>query len=159
MICAFRVLTFPWFASICFSVPHDIAGFCGCPIVGLACAPIVETRFSNLPCLYSIFHLEYPLVLSRFLLLATINMTRTNVRPAQSYVKLGSLMITDDGSVPEMRIWSILLIQSDFKWCIHLSRNLLLYFTFLIGNIYVQFEAMVYQQIVGIQMRKTVHHL
>ena len=33
----------------------------------------------------------------------------------------------DDGSVPEMRIWSILLIKSDLKWCIHLSRSLFSY--------------------------------
>ena len=31
------------------------------------------------------------------------------------------------GTVPEMRIWSILLIHSDLKWCIHLSRSLFLY--------------------------------
>ena len=37
------------------------------------------------------------------------------------------LMITDEGSVSKMRIWSILLIKSDFKWCIHLSRSLFLY--------------------------------
>ena len=37
------------------------------------------------------------------------------------------LRITDEGSVPKMRIWSILLIQSDSKWCIHLSRSLFLY--------------------------------
>ena len=30
------------------------------------------------------------------------------------------LRITGEGSVPEMRIWSILLIKSDLKWCIHL---------------------------------------
>ena len=36
------------------------------PFLGLACTPIAGTRFSNLPCLYSTFHLEYPLVLSRF---------------------------------------------------------------------------------------------
>ena len=36
------------------------------PILGLANAPIVETKLPNLPCLYSTFHLEYPLVLSRF---------------------------------------------------------------------------------------------
>ena len=36
------------------------------PILGLANAPIVETNSSNLPCLYSTFYLEYPLVLSRF---------------------------------------------------------------------------------------------
>ena len=35
--------------------------------------------------------------------------------------------ITDEGSVPEISIWSILLINSDLKWCIHLSRSLLLY--------------------------------
>ena len=37
------------------------------------------------------------------------------------------LRITDEGSVPEMRIWSILLIQSDLKWCLHLSKSLFLY--------------------------------
>ena len=31
------------------------------------------------------------------------------------------LRITDEGSIPEMRIWSILLIKSDLKWCIHLK--------------------------------------
>ena len=35
------------------------------------------------------------------------------------------LRITDEGSVSEMRIWSILLIKPDLKWCIHLSRSLL----------------------------------
>ena len=38
------------------------------------------------------------------------------------------LRVTDEGSVPEMRIWSILLIKSDLEWCIHLSRSLFLYF-------------------------------
>ena len=37
------------------------------------------------------------------------------------------LRISDKGSLPEMRIWSILLIKSDLKWCIHLSRGLFLY--------------------------------
>ena len=32
------------------------------------------------------------------------------------------------GSVPEMRIWSNLLIESDLKWCIHLSRSLFFIF-------------------------------
>ena len=40
------------------------------------------------------------------------------------------LRITDKGSVPEMRIWSILLIESDLKWCIHLSRSLFSYSSF-----------------------------
>ena len=34
---------------------------------------------------------------------------------------LVKLRITDEGSVPEMRIWFILLIQSNSKWCIHLK--------------------------------------
>ena len=33
------------------------------------------------------------------------------------------LRITDEGSVPKIRIWSILLIKSDLKWCIHISRR------------------------------------
>ena len=37
------------------------------------------------------------------------------------------LRITDEGSVPEMRIWSKLLIKSVLKWCIHLRRSLFLY--------------------------------
>ena len=43
------------------------------------------------------------------------------------------LRITDEGSVPEMRIWSILLIKSVLKWCIHLSRRLFLYFNYLVS--------------------------
>ena len=43
------------------------------PIVGLACAPIVEAKFLELAMsLHSTFHLEYPLVLSRFCLNADI---------------------------------------------------------------------------------------
>ena len=40
---------------------------------------------------------------------------------------------TEMSSLPEMRIWSILLIQSDLKWCIHLSRSLFLYFNYLVS--------------------------
>ena len=43
------------------------------------------------------------------------------------------LRITDECSVPEMCISSILLITSDFKWCIHLSRSLFLYFNYLVS--------------------------
>ena len=35
-----------------------------------------------------------------------------------------SVRITDEGALPEMCIWSTLLIKSDLKWCIHLSRSL-----------------------------------
>ena len=44
------------------------------------------------------------------------------------------LRITDEGSVPEMRIWSILLIKSDLKWCTHLSRSLYLYFYWILQS-------------------------
>ena len=43
------------------------------------------------------------------------------------------LRITDEGSVPEMRIWSIWLIKSDLKWCIHLSRSLFVYFNYVVS--------------------------
>ena len=45
------------------------------------------------------------------------------------------LRITDEGSVPEMRIWSIVLIQSDLKWCIHLSRSLFLYLFYIFAGL------------------------
>ena len=47
-------------------------------------------------------------------------------------------LLTDEGKVPEMRIWSILLIKSDLKWCIRLSRSLFL------NNIYVITELLLY---------------
>ena len=40
------------------------------------------------------------------------------------------LSITAEGSVHKMRIWSILLIQSDLKWCIRLRRSLFLYWIY-----------------------------
>ena len=43
------------------------------------------------------------------------------------------LRITNEGSIPEMRIWSKLLIKSALKWCIHLSRSLYLYFNYLVS--------------------------
>ena len=39
------------------------------------------------------------------------------------------LRITDECSESEMRIWSILLIESDLEWCIHLSKSLFSYLT------------------------------
>ena len=41
--------------------------------------------------------------------------------------------ITDEGSVAEMCTWSILLIESELKWCIHLSTSLFLYFNYLVS--------------------------
>ena len=35
--------------------------------------------------------------------------------------------------MPEMRIWSILLIISELKWCIHLSEIIFLYFNYLVS--------------------------
>ena len=43
------------------------------------------------------------------------------------------IRVTDEGSVPEMRIWPILLIKSDLKWCIHLSRSLFSYLIYLVS--------------------------
>ena len=43
------------------------------------------------------------------------------------------IKITDEGSVPKMRIWAILSIKSDLRWCIHLSRSLFLYFNYLVS--------------------------
>ena len=43
------------------------------------------------------------------------------------------LRITDEGSIPEMRIWTITLIKSDLKWCIHLSRRLFINFNYLVS--------------------------
>ena len=42
------------------------------------------------------------------------------------------LRITDEGSLPGMRIWSILLIESELKWCINLKRGLCI---FLVINV------------------------
>ena len=42
-------------------------------------------------------------------------------------------------SLHEMRIWSILLIKSDFKWCIHLRRSIFLYFSLSIFCLYPAF--------------------
>ena len=41
------------------------------------------------------------------------------------------LRITDEDSIPEMHIWSILLTKSDLKGSIHLSRSLFLYFNYM----------------------------
>ena len=37
------------------------------------------------------------------------------------------------GPLPEMRIWSIFVIKSDLKCCIHLSKSLFLYFNYLLS--------------------------
>ena len=74
------------------------------PFWDLLVLQLLRPDSSNLPCLYSTFHLEYLLVLTRFCFVW--------------------LRITDEGSVPDMRIWSIFVIKSDFKWYIHLGRSL-----------------------------------
>ena len=50
--------------------------------------------------------------------------------------------ITDESSVPEMRIWSILWIKSVLIWCIHLSRSLFFIFKFLLRNGCIKFKTM-----------------
>ena len=55
---------------------------------------------------------------------------------AASCSALAAFILTpEDNSVPEMRIWSILLIKFDFKWCIHLSRSLF-YISQYISDVY-----------------------
>ena len=44
--------------------------------------------------------------------------------------------IIDEGSLPEMRIWSILLIKSDLKWCIHLIEFSFHSYTTITSTIY-----------------------
>ena len=46
-----------------------------------------------------------------------------------------SLRITAEGVVPEMRVWSILLIKSGLKRCIELIRSLFLYKTDQISSL------------------------
>ena len=47
------------------------------------------------------------------------------------------LRITDEGSVPEMRIWSILLIKSDIKWCVHFIRSIFIYLFLQLYKLYI----------------------
>ena len=108
------------------------------PFWDLLMLQLLRPNSSNLPCLYSTFHLEYPLVLSRFcfktpspLALASFGTFWALFFNLFDYFLW--LRITDEGSIPEMRIWSILLIKSDLKWCIHLSRSLYLYFNYLVS--------------------------
>ena len=46
--------------------------------------------------------------------------------------------ITYEGSVPKMRIWSILLIISDSKWCIHFSTQQKVQHTFTVRKTYIK---------------------
>ena len=43
------------------------------------------------------------------------------------------LRITEEGSVSEMRIWSVSLVKSDLKWCILLSRSLFFNINYLVS--------------------------
>ena len=58
-------------------------------------------------------------------------MSNVDKRKPNNIYKLEDINIEylyNEDSVPEMRIWSILLlIKSDLKWCIHLSRSLFSY--------------------------------
>ena len=72
--------------------------------LGLAYVLLVETNpFPNLSLFYRTMLFEYPSVLSRFCFLLPRNYN------------------VFSGLVPEMRMWSILIIKSDLKWCIHLT--------------------------------------
>ena len=118
-----------------------------CPTLGLACVlmskPISpglvlspDLWVSNTPRYFSFaFYLDVNIIWNCYsvgslhhpfwLCLVFRHFWYINFQPFVNYFVW--LRITDEGSVPEMRIWSILLIKSDLKWCIHLSRSLLLY--------------------------------
>ena len=49
------------------------------PFWDLLMLQLLRPNSSNLPCLYSTFHLEYPLVLSRFYLIPRLNFTELRV--------------------------------------------------------------------------------
>ena len=50
------------------------------------------------------------------------------------------LRITDEGLIYEMRIWSILLMKPDLKWCMHLSISPYLYIVYY-GKLYFKTES------------------
>ena len=62
------------------------------------------------------------------------------------------LRITDEGSLPKMRIWSILLIKSDLKWCIYLSRSLCIFLNVIKPHIH-----MGHKQLWWIWIRRNYH--
>ena len=67
-----------------------------------------------------LFH--YPFRLQLDLALLTHHFSTFN-----NYIVWLSLRITDEGSVHEKGMWSILFIKSDLKFCIHISRSIFLY--------------------------------
>ena len=70
-----------------------------------------------------------------------------NVQPFVNYFVW--LRIIDEGSIPDMRIWPILLIKSDLKWCIDLSRSLFLYFDAFLTS-FLDFVILVYFNAISI---------
>ena len=51
------------------------------------------------------------------------------------------------GPLPEMRIWTILLITSDLKWCIHLSISLFLYLSISVkSHLQVHWRCIIHKQ-------------
>ena len=91
------------------------------PFTTCICSTCWDNPFPNLSLFYRTTVFEYPSVLSRF----SLGTFGTSLSNFWNYIVC--LRITDEGSIPEMRIWSILLIESNLKWCIHLSRSLFLY--------------------------------
>ena len=63
----------------------------------------------------------------------------TTIKPESGHVEITFqhlnycilLRIAYEGSVPQMRVWSTLIIKSDLKWCIHLRRCLFFIFHLL----------------------------
>ena len=78
---------------------------------------------------YNLFHTlsRCVFITPSLLALARFSTFGASLKSSQLLTYFVWLRITDEGSVPKMRIWSILLIKSDLKWCIHLGRSLFSY--------------------------------
>ena len=90
------------------------------PFWDLLMLQLVRPNSSNLPCLYSIFHLEYPLVLSRICILTRfvihIHMIVTSIKPRTlSEVKIFNIISATHGA-PSQATWilSVHLVTSNW---------------------------------------------
>ena len=137
-------ISWPWYRAW----PSPImSGFHGAFATGVACQQgmltLPDTWFqllrpdsSNLPCHYSTFHLEYPLVLSRFCLYY-LNNVLNKVLMSWEFLELScsypclhgsspsfvnKLRLYTSGSEPTLRIWSILLIKPLNRLMVYKSR-------------------------------------
>ena len=75
---------------------------------------------------FSLFFVQ-PLIISYSLYFYDPAVSSIGKQLLKIFANFRPRVLAFEGSLPEMRIWYILLIISDLKWCIHLSRSLFLY--------------------------------